>query len=113
MDELTSAIRSYPGVGADYLWIYSPNGRFLAQIRGIGVAVVMPWLNEAETMYSPHWLFLMPGHVWIGLDFLGYGIAIPGWAFHSFTLDAHTLLSASLAILCSYQSVIFAVIIRS
>jgi hypothetical protein len=68
----------------------------------------MPCLNEADTMNSPHWLFLMPGLVLIGLGFLGYGIAMPGWTFHGFTLDAHTLLFASLAIQCSYQSVIFA-----
>ena len=64
---------------------------------------MMPCLNEAATMYSPHWLFLMPGLVLIGLGFLGYGIAIPGWTFHGFTLDERILRSASLAMQCSYQ----------
>ncbi len=73
----------------------------------------MPCLNEADTMYRPRRLFLMSGLMLIGLGCPGYGIAIPGWMFHGFTLDAHTLPFASLTILCCYQSVIFAVLIRS
>lgn len=61
-------------------------------------------------MYSPRWLFLMPGLWLIVLGCLGYGVAMPGLTFHGVTFDAHTLLFASLAILCGYQSVIFAVL---
>src|SRR4029453_2848767 len=60
-------------------------------------------------MYSPRWLFLMPGLWLMVLGCLGYGIAMPGWTFRGVIFDAHTLLFASLAILCGYQSVIFAV----
>jgi hypothetical protein len=60
-------------------------------------------------MYSPRWLFLMPGLWLMVLGCLGYGIAMPGWTFHGVIFDAHTLLFASLALLCGYQSVIFAV----
>jgi glycosyltransferase involved in cell wall biosynthesis len=64
-------------------------------------------------MYSPRWLFLMPGFLLIVLGCLGYGIAMPGWTFHDVTFDAHTLLFASLAILCGYQSVLFALLTKT
>jgi glycosyltransferase involved in cell wall biosynthesis len=64
-------------------------------------------------MYSPRWLFLMPGLWLMMLGCLGYGIAMPGWTFHGVIFDAHTLLFASLAILCGYQSVIFALLIKT
>src|SRR5215510_11548180 len=49
-------------------------------------------------MYSPRWLFLIPGLWLMVLGCLGYGIAMPGWAFRGVIFDAHTLLFASLAI---------------
>ena len=64
-------------------------------------------------MYSPRWLFLMPGLWLMLLGCLGYGIAMPGWTFRGVTFDAHTLLFASLAILCGYQSVIFAILTKT
>jgi hypothetical protein len=64
-------------------------------------------------MYSPRWLFLMPGFLLMVLGCLGYGIAMPGLTFHDVTFDAHTLLFASLAILCGYQSVIFAILTKT
>jgi glycosyltransferase involved in cell wall biosynthesis len=64
-------------------------------------------------MYSPRWLFLMPGLWFILLGCLGYGIAMPGWTFRGVTFDAHTLLFASLAILCGYQSMIFAILTKT
>jgi glycosyltransferase involved in cell wall biosynthesis len=64
-------------------------------------------------MYSPRWLFLMPGFWLMILGCLGYSIAMPGWTFHGVIFDAHTLLFASLAILCGYQSVIFAVLTKT
>ena len=60
-------------------------------------------------MYSPRWLFLIPGTLLILLGMVGYGIAMPGLTFQGVTFDAHTLLFASLAILCGYQSVLFAI----
>ena len=64
-------------------------------------------------MYSPRWLFLMPGLWLMVLGCLGYAIAMPGWTFRGVIFDAHTLLFASLAILCGYQSVIFAVLTKT
>jgi glycosyltransferase involved in cell wall biosynthesis len=58
---------------------------------------------------SPRWLFLMPGSLLIILGALGFAIALPGLTLGGVTFDAHTLLFASLAITCGYQSVIFAI----
>ena len=60
-------------------------------------------------LYSPRWLFLMPGFFMILVGLMGYAVAMPGLRWHGITFDAHTLLFASVAILCGYQSVVFAV----
>jgi glycosyltransferase involved in cell wall biosynthesis len=62
---------------------------------------------------SPRWLFLVPGILLILLGMVGYAIAMPGMTLKGVTFDAHTLLFASLAILCGYQSVIFAVFTKT
>jgi glycosyltransferase involved in cell wall biosynthesis len=60
-------------------------------------------------MYSPRWLFLIPGILLIITGLIGYAMAMPGITIRGLTFDAHTLLFASLAILCGYQSIAFAV----
>jgi glycosyltransferase involved in cell wall biosynthesis len=60
-------------------------------------------------MYSPRWLFLVPGVALISLGAIGYALALPGVTIGRVRLDAHTLLFASLAIICGYQSILFAV----
>lgn len=60
-------------------------------------------------MYSPRWLFVIPGMILMLLGMLGYAVAMPGLTIHGVTFDAHTLLFASLAILCGYQAVLFAI----
>jgi glycosyltransferase involved in cell wall biosynthesis len=62
---------------------------------------------------SPRWLFLVPGILLILLGILGYAIAMPGITLGGVTFDAHTLLFASLAILCGYQSVVFAIFTKT
>jgi glycosyltransferase involved in cell wall biosynthesis len=64
-------------------------------------------------MYSPRWLFFVPGAALITLGLLGYSLALPGVTIGSVTLDAHTLLFASLAIICGYQSILFAVFAKT
>lgn len=59
-------------------------------------------------MYSPRWLFFRPGLLLILLGLIGYAIALPGITIRGVTFDAHTLLFATLAILCGYQSALFA-----
>jgi glycosyltransferase involved in cell wall biosynthesis len=62
---------------------------------------------------SPRWLFLVPGILLMILGGLGYGIAMPGLTVGEVTFDAHTLLFASLAILCGYQSILFAIFTKT
>jgi len=64
-------------------------------------------------IYSPRWLFLLPGFALIALGLLGYALAMPGVKVFGATLDAHTLLFASLAILCGYQSILFALFTKT
>jgi hypothetical protein len=64
-------------------------------------------------MYSPRWLFFLPGLLLIFLGLLGYAVAMPGLTIGGATLDAHTLLFASLAILCGYQAVLFAIFTKA
>jgi hypothetical protein len=56
---------------------------------------------------TPRWLFLMPGLGMMFLGLLGYVLALPGVKVGPATLDAHTLLFASLALMLGYQSVWF------
>jgi hypothetical protein len=64
-------------------------------------------------MYSPCWLFLMPGALLVLLGLLSYSIGMPGMTISGVTFDVHTLLFASLAILCGYQSILFAMFTKA
>lgn len=57
---------------------------------------------------SPRWLFAIPGLLLLCLGVFGYGIALPGLTINSITFDAHTLLFASLFLICGTQSLAFA-----
>ena len=60
-------------------------------------------------VFSPRWLFLVPGFVFALLGLAGYAVALPGMTLGGVTFDAHTLLFSSLAILMGYQSILFAI----
>jgi glycosyltransferase involved in cell wall biosynthesis len=60
-------------------------------------------------LYSPRWLFLLPGLLLVLIGLLGYAIALPELTIGDVTFGAHTLLFASLAMICGYQSILFAV----
>jgi glycosyltransferase involved in cell wall biosynthesis len=64
-------------------------------------------------MYSPRWLFLVPGVLLVLLGLIGYGVAMPGLMVMGVAFDAHTLLFASLAVLCGYQSILFAIFTKT
>jgi glycosyltransferase involved in cell wall biosynthesis len=64
-------------------------------------------------MCSPRWLFLIPGGAFIAFGLLGYLVAMPGLRIGHATFDAHTLLFASLAILCGYQWILFALFAKT
>ena len=61
-------------------------------------------------MYSPRWLFLLPGALLVALGVIGAVIALPGTTtINGVTFAAHTLLFSCLAILVGYQAILFAV----
>ena len=60
-------------------------------------------------MCCPRWLFVVPGLLLISLGALAYVLALPAVSVRGITFDVHTLLYGSLAILCGYQSVLFAI----
>jgi len=64
-------------------------------------------------MYSPRWLFLMPGAGLLMLGMLGYALALPGVTLAGASLDAHTLLVASLSLLLGYQLVQFSLFAKT
>jgi glycosyltransferase involved in cell wall biosynthesis len=64
-------------------------------------------------MYCPRWLFTIPGGVLVFLGMVGYAVAMPGLRLGGVAFDAHTLLFASLAILCGYQSILFAIFTKT
>jgi hypothetical protein len=64
-------------------------------------------------MCTPRRLFLMPGLVLLVLGLIGYTVAMPGVTLGGLTFDAHTLLFASLAVICGYQSMLFSLIAKT
>jgi glycosyltransferase involved in cell wall biosynthesis len=64
-------------------------------------------------IYSPRWLFLLPGVALGALGLLGYALALLGVVLGSVTFDAHTLVVSSLAILLGYQSIVFAILTKT
>lgn len=65
-------------------------------------------------LYSPKWLFLVPGLVLMGLGALGYVVAFPqGAEWRGVHFDVHTLLFASAFIICGYQAVVFSLFTRT
>jgi hypothetical protein len=64
-------------------------------------------------MCTPRRLFLMPGLVLLVLGLIGYTVAMPGATLGGLTFDAHTLLFASLAVICGYQSMLFSLIAKT
>jgi glycosyltransferase involved in cell wall biosynthesis len=58
-------------------------------------------------LYSPRWLFLVPGLALIALGLLAFALALPGVRIGPARLDAHTLLFGSLGLVVGFQSVLF------
>jgi len=64
-------------------------------------------------MSSPRWLFLLPGCLLVLLGALGYGVVLPRLTVFGAHPDAHTLLFATMAILCGYQAILFAIFTKA
>jgi len=63
-------------------------------------------------MYSPRRLFVLPGAALVLLGLTGFAIAGPGLRLHGIRFDVHTMMFASLAILCGYQALLFAALTK-
>jgi glycosyltransferase involved in cell wall biosynthesis len=63
-------------------------------------------------MCTPRHLYLTPGLLLIVIGLAGYTLAMPGFTIGRMTFDAHTLLFASLAVICGHQSLMFSLIAK-
>lgn len=63
-------------------------------------------------MYSPGWLFGLPGGILVLAGVVGYLLALPGRTVAGATLDAHTLLVASLCLLVGHQTLLFSLMAK-
>lgn len=63
-------------------------------------------------MYSPRWLYVVPGTMLIALGALAGAVAMPRASIGGITFDVHTLLFASLAIICGYQALLYAALTK-
>jgi glycosyltransferase involved in cell wall biosynthesis len=64
-------------------------------------------------LFSPRWLFMMPGAALVLLGLAGYILAMPGLSLGGVTFDAHTLLFSSLFMLCGYQAILFSIFTKT
>ena len=64
-------------------------------------------------MSSPRWLFFLPGCLLILLGIAGYAVVLPRLTILGTHPDAHTLLFATMSILCGYQAILFAVFMKA
>lgn len=64
-------------------------------------------------LYCPRWLFMVPGLAMLCFGILAYTVAMPGFRIFGVGFAAHTLLFGSLAIICGYQAITFAVFTRA
>lgn len=64
-------------------------------------------------IFSPRWLFLVPGCLLVLLGIIGYALALPAVKLGAVTFDAHTLLFASLAMMLGYQSMLFSLFAKT
>src|SRR5262249_44304022 len=64
-------------------------------------------------MFSPRWLFLIPGIVLMAIGLFGFGLLLPGTFFvGQVGLDIHTLLFASFLIVVGFDAMAFALLTR-
>ncbi len=64
-------------------------------------------------MYSPRWLFLLPGILLMILGVIGFWLGLAGVSVGKVVFGLHTVLFGSLAILCGVQAVLFAIFTKT
>jgi glycosyltransferase involved in cell wall biosynthesis len=62
---------------------------------------------------TPRRLFLVPGEILIALGFIAYVLALSHTHIHGVRFDAHTLLFGTLALLCGYEAIFFAIFAKA
>ena len=62
---------------------------------------------------TPRRLFLVPGVILIFLGIVAYALALPNVSLRGVGFDAHTLLFGTLAFLCGYQAIFFAIFAKA
>jgi glycosyltransferase involved in cell wall biosynthesis len=63
-------------------------------------------------LFSPRWLFLLPGAALMLAGLAAYALGFPRVQIKGVGFDVHTLLFGSVAIICGYQAILFAVLTK-
>ncbi len=63
-------------------------------------------------LFSPRWLFLLPGAALMIAGLAAYALGFPRVQINGVGFDVHTLLFGSVAIICGYQAILFAVLTK-
>jgi len=63
-------------------------------------------------LFSPRWLFLLPGAALMVAGLAAYALGFPRVRIGTVGFDVHTLLFGSVAMICGYQAIIFAVLTK-
>jgi glycosyltransferase involved in cell wall biosynthesis len=63
-------------------------------------------------LFSPRWLFLLPGAALMLAGLAAYALGFPRVQIRGIGFDVHTLLFGSVAMICGYQAIIFAVLTK-
>jgi glycosyltransferase involved in cell wall biosynthesis len=63
-------------------------------------------------LFSPRWLFLFPGAALMLAGLAAYALGFPRVQIKGVGFDVHTLLFGSVAIICGYQAILFAVLTK-
>ena len=64
-------------------------------------------------LFSPRWLFLIPGLALMAAGAVCYVLGLPGFKLGEIVFDAHTLLYGTVMLIVGYQSVLFAVMTKT
>jgi glycosyltransferase involved in cell wall biosynthesis len=64
-------------------------------------------------LYSPRWVFLLPGQLLIAFGILGYCVALPRLRIAGIAFDAHTLLVASLGLIVGTESLLLFIVTKA
>lgn len=72
------------------------------------------WRNlRFYLMYSPRWLFLLPGILLVLMGATGFALAMPATRVLGAELDVNTMLFSSLFVVLGYQSILFAILTKA